>query len=248
MAEACRRCFRIVCPNPYSHRLLVSQGIPETQIVRIGDVAWERVTRSEALKGAASNALFETSSDFVVPRRTDIVLHLGIAEPKPLKAAIQAVCDLLDRGVLMRMWIIGCGIPPNLIFDLIKSRGWHREILLFDGFDDLVELIRVADLAIATNPKETLQYTLPMFAMAGVPMFIADNQNCRAWLPDANQSQLFVNDSLLTEKLQGWLNHRDHWITMANSLRQFCLEQSSSDDCARQWTNLFRDSTIERTA
>ena len=85
------------------------------------------------------------SSDFLIPGRTDLLVHLGVSEAIPLRKAIQAVCDLLDAGASLRMWVIGSGLDLSALYDLIKSRGWHREILLFDGFDDLQELIRVTD-------------------------------------------------------------------------------------------------------
>lgn len=247
MADCSRRSAKVVCPTPNSHRILISQGISESQILRIGDIAWDPIVRSDAFRTMASNALFETCSDFLIPGRTDLLLHLGIAEPIPLRKAIQAVCDLLDLGALLRMWVVGAGVEPNAIYDLIKSRGWHREILLFDGFDDLQELIRVADGCIASNPKETIQYTLPMMESAGVPMFIADNPDCRAWLPDSHHYQLYSSEQSLAQKLQDFIANRQRWTSMANSLRQ-SSRRTKSKECVQQWLSLFRDSIIERKA
>jgi glycosyltransferase involved in cell wall biosynthesis len=247
MAESCRRCTKIVCPTSYSHRLLISQGISESQIVRISDVALDRVNRSDGLKSLASHALFETSSDFVIPGRSEIVVHLGVSELKPLRAVIQSVCDFLDKGVMLRMWVVGSGIPPSALYDLVKSRGWHREVLLFDGFDDLQELIRVADLAIASNPQETLQYSLQLLAQAGVAMMVSDNPDCRVWLPEANHFQLYSSNQSLDLKLQDWLTNRERWSSMANSLRQNLRRGKSSEDHAQQWLSLFRDSCNEST-
>jgi len=248
MADLCRRCFRVVSPTSNAHRTLVSQGISESQIVRIGDIAWDPVTRTEELRTVASNALFDMSSDFLIPGRTDLLIHLGLAEAIPLRKAIQAVCDLLDAGVLLRMWVIGAGLDPSALYDLTKSRGWHREILIFDGFDDLQELIRVADCCIASNPKEAIQFTLPMMATAGVPMIIADHQDCRGWLPAANHFQLYSSEYLLAQKLQDFVANRERWTTMANSLRQGLRRTQSIQDCVQQWLSLFRDSILERKA
>ena len=248
MADACRRCTRVVCPTPNAHRIIVSQGIDESHIVRIGDIAWEPVVRSDELRTTAANALFEACSDFLIPSRTDLLLHLGISETIPLRKAIQSVCDLLDAGVMMRMWVVGSGVEPNSLYDLIKSRGWHREILLFDGFDDLQELIRVADCCIASNPKEAIQYTLPMMALAGVPMIIADNADCRAWLPKPNHFQLYSSERGLAQNLKDFIANREHWISMANSLRQNLRRTKSTDECVQQWLSLFRNSILERKA
>ncbi|MEQ1827797.1 MAG: glycosyltransferase, partial [Pirellula sp.] len=136
MAESCRRCAKVVCTSLSAHRLLVSQGIQDSRIIRISDPAWERIEWTAESKAMASHALFETCSDFVIPGRSSIILHLGLSEPKTLRAAIQTLCDLLDSGSMIRVWVVGSGLPPNSLYDLIKSRGWHREILLFDSFDD----------------------------------------------------------------------------------------------------------------
>ncbi len=248
MADACRRCFRVVCATPNAHRILVSQGIRESQIVRIGDIAWDPVVRNDELRTLASNALFDMSSDFLIPGRTDLFLHLGVSEAIPLRMAIQVVCDLLDAGVSIRMWVIGAGLDPSALYDLIKLRGWHREILLFDGFDDLQELIRVADCCIASNPKEAIQFTLPMLATAGVPMIIADQPDCRGWLPEANHFQLYASEQVLAEKIQDFVAHRERWTSLASSLRQGLRRSKSVDDCIQQWLSLFRDSFLERKA
>ena len=245
MADQCRRVARVVCPTPNAHRILVSQGIAETQIVRIADTAWEHVTRSDELRTNASNALFDTSSDFLIPGRTDLLLHLGVSEAIPLRKAIQAVCDLLDSGAAIRMWIVGSGLDPSSLYDLIKSRGWHREILLFDGFDDLQELIRVTDVCIASNPKEAIQYTLPMLASAGVPLMIADNQECRAWLPENQHFQLYSSEQALALKLQDFLANRERWTSAAAALRQTMRRGKTLDEYVQQWLSLFRDSILE---
>lgn len=248
MADACRRAARIVCPTPNAHRLLVSQGIQESKIVRISDVAWEPVQKTVERRLAASNALFDTSSDFLIPGRSQLLLHLGLSEAAPLRMAIQAVADLLDTGMLLRMWVIGSGVEPSVLYDLIKSRGWHREILLFDGFDDLLELIQVADLCIASNSKETIQYTLPLMASGGVATMISDNQDCRAWLPEGNHFQLYSTEQSLAHKLNDWIANRERWTSMANALRQHLNRGHSREACVQKWLSLFRDSLTDRNA
>jgi len=245
MADQCRRVSRVVCPTPNAHRILVSQGIAESQIVRIADTAWEHVNRSDELRTNASNALFDTCSDFLIPGRTNLLLHLGVSEAIPLRNAILAVCDLLDSGASIRMWVIGAGLDPGSLYDLIKSRGWHREILLFDGFDDLQELIRVADVCIASNPKEAIQYTMPMMASAGVPMLIADNPECRAWLPENLHFQLYSTEQALALKLQDFIANRERWTDAALALRQTLRRGKTLDECIQQWLSLFRDSILE---
>jgi hypothetical protein len=254
MADACRRSTRIVCSTPSSHRFLVSQGISESQIVRIPETVWDESTGlsespiGSSSKAAAANSLFETSSDFVIPAHSPVVLHLGLAQAKPMHSVVKSVCDLLDAGALLRMWIVGSGLQTGTTYDLIKSRGWHREILMFDGFDDIRELIQVADLAIACNSAETLQYCLPMFAMAAVPLILNDDPDCRSWLPETHYHQLYSSERMLEEKLNDWLADRDRWQSMATLLSQSLRRTNSGDACSRSWVSLFRDTCAERTA
>lgn len=248
-AELCRRSDRIVCSSPSSQRRLISVGIHENKTVRIPDCDWDRSsgisTASNEQRVAAGQALFETSSDFVIPGRTSILIHLGISEAKALRSVVKSVCDLLDAGGLVRMWIIGCALPPNHLYDLIKSRGWHREILLFDSFDDLQELVQVADLAIVSNPLETLQYTLPLIAHASLPALILDCQESRDWLPITFHSQLYLNDLMFDEKLNDWFGHRVSWQAMATALRQSLRRQSSAEETAQLWLTLFREACAD---
>jgi len=248
MADACRRCFRVVCPTPNAHRILVSQGISDSQIVRINDIAWSPVSRSKELRTAAANALFDASSDFLIPGHTELLLHLGVTETNALKLVVEAVCHILDYGALFRMWIIGSGVEPSALYDLIKSRGWHREILLFDGFDDMHELIRVADGCIASNPKEAIQCTLPMVAGAGLPTLIADHPDVRAWLPELSHYQIYGSEQSLAEKLNDFIANRERWTTMANSFQQALRSSKPNDEYLQQWLSLFRDSILERKA
>jgi len=187
------------------------------------------------------------SSDFVTPSRTAVIVHLGLSEAKPLRAVVKSICDLLDSGGLVRMWIINYGLPPNVLHDLIKSRGWHREILLFDGFDDLQELVQVADLAIVTNPGETLQYSLPLIAHASVPAIILDTQESRAWLPTSNHTQLYSSDQMFDEKLNDWLSQRDPWQGLAVALRQSLRRLGSAEESAQKWLSLFREFCVDQT-
>lgn len=246
MVDACRRCSKVVCPSASSHRWLVSHGISNDRIIRIDDPAWVTLDRTNEQKKMAAHALFECSSDFVVPGRSSIVLHLGAAELKPLRAALTAICDLLDQGALLRVWIVASGLPPNALFDLIKSRGWHREILIFDSFDDLEELLCVADLAIVSNPAETLQFSLPLIGHSGLPMIIADHPDCRVWLPESHHFQICESNEMgFSSKLQDWMSVRERWTSSADNLRQYLRRSQSRDACITQWISLFRNTRNE---
>ena len=87
-----------------------------------------------------------------------------------------------------------------------------------------------------------------MMAMSGVPMIIADNADCRAWLPEPNHFQLYSPERGPAQNLQDFIANRERWISMANSLRQSLRRTKSSDECVQQWLSLFRNSILERKA
>jgi glycosyltransferase involved in cell wall biosynthesis len=246
MVESCRRCARVVCPTQHAQRVIVSRGMAHHRVNHIPDPAWERIERSDTLKAMATQSLFDTCSDFVVPGRSSVVLHLGVSELKPLRNTIQSLCDILDFGAMLRVWIVGCGLPAASIYDLIKSRGWHREILVFDSFDDIQELVRVADLAIVSNPIEASQFSLPVLAQAGVPLVIAENAECRSWIPEPYHF-LFCSNTVsgFSERIQDWITNRERWSASAWELRSLLRRQNSCDEVIHQWLAMVRDTCNE---
>jgi hypothetical protein len=91
-----------------------------------------------------------------------------------LEVVLQAVCALLDRGILLRMWLINPGPDTPKIYQWLRHQGWHREILIFDGFDVLEDLVCIADLVIASNPACSLQYSTRLVFESQVPRNTTD--------------------------------------------------------------------------
>ncbi len=240
-ADACRRSTRVVTSTVFAQRLLVSHGIDARRIVRIGDVAWSSFSRKQENRQAASSALFEVSSDFVVPGRTDLILHFGEADAKTLLQTVLCVCDFLDAGASLRMWIVGSETSVDAIYPTIKSRGWHREIMLFDGFDDVEDLIAMADLAVVSNPDAALQFSVPTFANSELPLMMADTVEARNWLPDSHRSALFSSSEQLHSVMLDWMSHRRQWESDAVALKAWVRRSMPTELALDQWTNLFRD-------
>jgi glycosyltransferase involved in cell wall biosynthesis len=244
-ADACRRCDRIIAPSAAAHRALISQSIDSHRIDRIPDWTSIRVERSQESRAAAAAALFQVSSDLVIPGRTDLIVHYGTAETSELMPVVQAVCDLLDRGASVRMWILGSGFAHVDILDAIKDRGWHREILLFDGFDDLEEIVEVADLAIVSNPSVAYQFSALMFLHSDVPVITADGPETKSWLAEGQPIKSYRDSHDLLNQLLDWQIHRQQWIAEAAVCRAHSLAQRHSPAaCISQWETILRTTSI----
>jgi glycosyltransferase involved in cell wall biosynthesis len=244
-AEACRRCTRVIAPTAGLHRLLVSQGIEDRRICRVEDSVWQNISRDADVRSRAAAAMFEVASDFVVPGNTKIVLHCGACELKTLRMGISAVCEMLDFGAPIRMWIVGCELPYDSLYDMLRDRGWHREILLFDGFDDLSELISVADLAIITNPAIALQYTLPLAMHAGLPVAVALTPDGLPMYPEAIGKKLYQSESELADLLSDWLKRSEQWQSDATYLKQWIRRHGAPEKGIGQWIAMLQESVSE---
>jgi glycosyltransferase involved in cell wall biosynthesis len=242
--NALRRCQCIVTPSSAAHRYLLAQGIDAKRIERIPDTVERSADRSHDARREASASLFQVSSDFVIPGRTDLILHVGLAEPNALWIAVSAVCDLLDAGVSVRMWVIGSGTEQDRIHQGIKDRGWHREILLFDGFDDLEELVAVADLALVSNPEVALQYSALMFLNSNVPMILADTLETRSRWPELQLLKLYRDREELVARLRDWQIHRQQWNTEAIALRHQVERQLPGIDSMNLWEKIVKSLAI----
>lgn len=240
-AEACRRTDAVVVPNSFAQRVLLSHGFDERKIVNIPDTVEGCVPRDLDSRNRAAGALFDVSSDFVIPGRTDLLLHLGNADAKSLVTATRTVCDLLDQGASLRMWIINAGQGTQAVFDQVKNRGWHREILLFDAFDDLEELVAVADLAIVSNPDATLQFSVPLMMNSELPMVIAESVESKNLHPETLLMKYYDSQESLQRQLKDWLVHRQQWLTEAMGLRASYRRHRPHQRTLDQWGALYRD-------
>jgi len=240
-AQACRRTDGVVVPNAFAQRVLLSHGFDERKIIRIPDTVECSVPRDLEARNRAASALFDISSDFVIPGRTDLLLHLGNADAKSLVTATRTVCDLLDQGASLRMWIINAGQGTEAVYDQIKNRGWHREILLFDAFDDLEELVAVADLAIVSNPDATLQFSVPLMTNSELPMVIAESVESKNWHPETPLMKYYDSQESLLRQLKDWLVHRQQWLAEAMGLRSSYRRHMPHQRSLDQWQSLYQN-------
>lgn len=247
-ADTCRRCARVITPVASLHRLLVTQGIETGRISRIEDSIGLSISRDDGNRGATASALFEVSSDFVVPPNTTMAVQLGACEQKPLEKVLAAVCDQLDLGKSIRLWVVGSELPYEPLYDFVRDRGWHREILFFDGFDEMADLYAVADLAICCNPVVAAQYSLLHAIQAGVPVIAAESSDCSALLPAEFSKKQYDSEARLCDLLTDFLNHDEQWDDDAVWLKNWIRRNISHENNIAQWIAMFRESIAEYNA
>lgn len=202
--EPTRRCDALVTPTASGHRFLISQGVMESKIHRLVDPYWTRIDRSETQRIASLRALGNLNGDFILPKGTKLIVHLGMSKWSQLKQTLQNVCDLLDSGASIRLWVMNCGVPYEIAYDYLKDRGWHREVLLFDGFDDLEVLIQCADLVWFSTPEDTIQYSIPAAIAAGVPVMMRDCHELKDYLPKSFPRSTYGSPTDLALNLHRW--------------------------------------------
>lgn len=234
-ADALRHCDRVIVASPFAQRVLQTHGIAADRIAWIPDAVSGRAQRTVAARQSALAALTAVSSGFAVPAHTDLIVHFGSAEPKGLTSAALAVCDLLDAGRLVRMWIFGAGSATETVYQSVQSRGWHREILLFEPFDDLEELISVADLAIVSHPESALQFSAPLIVASELPMAMASTVESMHWLPETHLMKWYDNRESLHERLRDWIVHRQQWLAEATALRAHAMNHLAIDRHRDLW-------------
>ncbi|MBU6173765.1 MAG: hypothetical protein KGQ60_08160 [Planctomycetes bacterium] len=243
IVDTVRRCDYVLTSNPGHHRTLLAHGVREQTIFRMQELAWIRVQRRVDGRQHALKALAQASGDFFLPERSMLMVHIGIASWMELRQVLLAVCDLLDSGAHLRMWLINPGISYQAIYDLLKDRGWHREILIFDGFDDLEDLIQVADLAWVTHPAESIQFTLPLLLSAGVPILARESLELQSLAPVDVSEFIYCSPTDLALKLHRWYANPRAFEKQALTLRGEYLQNHASLDAIRNWRNL-----LERVA
>ena len=159
-----------------------------------------------------------------------------------LEIVLQAVCDLLDQGIPVRMWLINPGPDAPKIYEWLKFQGWHHEILIFDGFDVLEDLICIADLVIASNPACSLQYSTRLVLESQVPLIVALDPSVADWMPETPLMKWYHSRETLEAQLGDWLTHRSQWEVESVALRRHYQCHHPNEHWLDRWSHLFAES------
>jgi hypothetical protein len=237
-AEVCKKCNVVTVTNASDHRYLISQGVSDSQIVRVEDPPAAWIHRTVESRVNSRRSLVTLSSDFVVPDRTAVIAHIGATDWSSLREALDSICDLLDAGGLLRVWIVNPNISYSVIHEYLKDRGWHREVLIFDGFDDLEELAKASDLLWASSPSESVQFTLPLFLAASVPVIVRESDALPKLYNEVIKGRTYGSPTDLALLLHSWYANQDVAIDEAAKLRNQLATHFGSVSIAGIWKDI----------
>ena len=207
--DACRRASIVVAPRADAHQRLRAIGINETKIERITDASTP-IIRTDMVRAAARNALADINHDLYV-RSTDrvVVCPLELTRKSGVEFLIRAIGPLVQDHRALRVWLLGDSAERSRFYDQLRYNGWHNLIAMPGAFEDLDEVLRVADLCIVPARGHGLGWLIPKCAASSVPFLTPDSPELRSLLDSQNASQLTFRDGdveSLREKISHWLH------------------------------------------
>lgn len=247
--DAMKKCHRVITEHQSGYQALIDLGVGKEQCIWIPDAVFEPAGRTPAHRKMACRALFDVSGDLAIPSQTLLMVHFGETSMSRLQPVLQSACGLLDRGVPIRTWLINPGPDTSKIYEWIKFQGWHHEILIFDGFDVLEDLVCIADLIVVSNPVCSLQYSTRLALESQVPLIAALDPAISEWMPQTPLMKWFYSKDSLAQQLSDWLTHRAQWEAEAMALRRHYHHHYPNEHWMDVWRQVFamKECFIEST-
>ena len=207
--DACRRASIVIAPRADSHQRLRAIGIQDAKIERIPDMSIP-ISRTDMVRAAARNALADINHDLFV-RSTDrvVVCPLELTRKSGIELLIRAIGPLVQDHRALRVWLLGDSAERSRFYDQLRYNGWHNLIAMPGVFEDLDEVLRVADLCIIPARAQGLGWLIPKCAASSIPFLTPDSPELRGLVDNENVSQLTFRDGdveNLREKISLWLN------------------------------------------
>ena len=238
--QALTECQGVVVQSRIALQKLIDSGTPSNKCKLIVDGVQNRVDRSIEARQRALVGLAKASGDFHLPPKTDLAIHLGESTLDLMIPILKSFCDLLDRGVSIRLWMFDLGKETARIYEWVKLRGWHREMLIFDGFDVLDDLIAAADLAVVSNPSMSFQFSTRLIVESELPVIIASDPCAHEWIPETPLMKWYYSHESLLDQLLDWQRHRDQWSAEAIALNNHLHRHHPIRDCIDRWKQLLQ--------
>ena len=207
--DACRRASIVVAPRADAHQRLRAIGIQDTKIERIADASIP-ISRTDMVRAAARNALADINHDLFV-RSTDrvVVCPLELTRKSGIELLIRAIGPLVQDDRALRVWLLGDSGERSRFYDQLRYNGWHNLIAMPGAFEDLDEVLRVADLCIVPARGHGLGWLIPKCAASSIPFLTPDSPELCGLIDTENVSQLTFRDGdveSLREKISQWLH------------------------------------------
>lgn len=231
--DACRRASLIIAPRADAHQRLKSMGIDESKIYRMLDIP-DVIERADLSRAAARNALADINHDLFV-RGTDRVLIFAgeLTRNWGAELLIRAVGPLLYDHRSLRVWLLGDSSERSRLYEILRYQGWHNLITMPGCFEDMSEVMKVADLCVVPARGKGLSWILPTCLASGIPILTAEGSipSLRGFLPQELESQqLTFRDGdveSLRMRIKDWLAGSKSLLQTAAVVRQKLATQSA---------------------
>jgi glycosyltransferase involved in cell wall biosynthesis len=207
--DACRRASIVIAPRADAYQRLRAIGIAESKIERISDTC-PPINRAEMARAAARNAVADINHDLFV-RSTDrvVVCPLELTRHAGVELLIRAIGPLVQDHRALRVWLLGDSAERSRFYDQLRYQGWHNLIAMPGAFEDLDEVLRVADLCIAPARGHGLSWLIPKCVASSLPFLTADGPELRSVIDSEPANTLSFRDGdveSLRDKIIQWLN------------------------------------------
>lgn len=233
--DIARQAETVIVPSASMNKSMLQHGVPANRLVFIDELVPPPISRSPEQQKISFHALAKINSDFVHPDQTPLIVHVGHCQFGSLKETLQAICDLLDTGAMLRMWIVNPGLPYDRIYEFLKDRGWHREILMFDSFDDIEPLLSVASLVWFSNPEEALQYTMPATISSGIPFLAREHADLVSAFGSGVQDCIYDSPTNLALQLHRWYAHPGTVARRVKTVQEELLARRPTSHLIKLW-------------
>jgi L-malate glycosyltransferase len=240
--DACRRANFVIAPRADALQRLKAAGILDNKIFRIADTP-SPISRTDTVRAAARNALADINHDLFVRSTDRLVVCAGELTRKwGIDLLIRAIGPLVQENRGLRVWLLGDGPERTLFYDQLRYNGWHNLIAMPGAFEDLDEILRVADLCVVPARGQGLGWLVPKCVASLIPVLAAEGAELRNIIPCEPDSPLTFRDGSadhLRDKLIRWLNE-------PQSIRQACVaarEQMVSQAFGGSWETVLTQCT-----
>jgi len=230
-------------PNAHSERQLRASGLEPNRIVRIEDVAWNPIERTEACRENSYLALKQINSDFRVPLETPLLVYMGpLRDDLPSGSFIRAATRLLEQDRKFRIWMIGLGPGIRALHELVRDVACHHDILFQSPLDSIEDIIQIADGLLCLPNNGGWEYYAEQAMSAGLPVLSVLDSESKASLPLALQ-ELTASEPTINgyvAMLSSWLLEYPKWLAAAEKIRQQRISENHTDRSLDAWLGLMK--------
>ena len=241
--DACRKANWVIASSTPAQRQLLSAGILAEKILRIPPVAWQSFLRTPQDRHRAARALRQASQDFTLPRDYRLLTCFGELQDAAIwKPAVEGMIRLLDRGLKLRVWIVGQGAVLAKLYERVKESGYHHDILFHGPFDQLDDLLQLSDGVLLPDSRSGFEYILPTALASAIPFLGLTPLPGNEMIPDCLHSLLIEEPTAdsFSRRLEDWYIHHPRWLALAEDARQSLVAGGVHDQTRRQWVDLMR--------